>query len=587
MEEFYVGDFNDIKTRNELADFLNVPRKQLSYILYVKGVDKSYTSFEIQKKTGGIRKIHAPSNELKYIQKKLAQALYKNNGKKQNKRNNISHAFEKEKGIISNAKIHRKKRVILNIDLENFFESFHFGRVRGFFIKNNDFLLSTEVATVIAQLACYNGKLPQGSPSSPIITNLVCEILDRRISKIAKIYKLHYTRYADDLTFSTNDKKFLNLQDEFYEKISKEIIKAGFKINDKKTRLQLKDSRQIVTGLVVNKKVNVNRTYSKETRAMVQQLYKQGSFEINGKAATLNQLEGRLAFINQLTKYNNKLVHRKLNFNNLNSTERQYQKFLTYKYFFANPKPLIVTEGKTDVVYLRSALKSLYKEYPNLITRNSEGDFEFKVSFLKKTKRLKHFLGIYPDGGNALNNISDFYKAKNPLGSHLNCFKKVSSTLPKNPVFLLFDNELRSKKEKPISQFLKHAKITDKKSDLEKDNTLVIKDNLYLLTVPLVSGKLECDIEDLFDSNTLSYEYNGKTFSKSDTYDTSKHYGKEIFSKYILNNYTYIDFTRFRPLLNNIDNVISTYSKETGMTINRLETINLTNSSTSKVPIEI
>ena len=123
-----------------------------------------------------------------------------------------------------------------------------------------------------------NGKLPQGAPSSPIISNLICEILDHRLLKIAKKYKLDYTRYADDLTFSTNDKKFLGLQTEFYEEISKEIIRAGFKINEKKKRLQLRDSRQVVTGLVVNKKINVNRIYYKETRAMAHQLYITGKF---------------------------------------------------------------------------------------------------------------------------------------------------------------------------------------------------------------------------------------------------------------------------------------------------------------------
>ncbi len=245
--------------------------------------------------------------------------MYKHKKKKQGIKNNLSHAFEKEKSIITNAKIHRNKKLVLNIDLENFFGSFHFGRVRGFFNKNNNFLLSVEVATVIAQLTCYEGKLPQGAPTSPIITNLICEILDQRLLRISKKYKLDYTRYADDLTFSTNDKKFLDLQTEFYELLSSELTRAGFKINEKKKRLQLRDSRQVVTGLVVNKKINVNRVFYKETRAMAHQLYKEGKFEINGKIATVNQLEGRLAFINQLTRYNNKIDGDKHNFNILSS----------------------------------------------------------------------------------------------------------------------------------------------------------------------------------------------------------------------------------------------------------------------------
>lgn len=206
---------HDIETRNQLADFLNIPRKQLSYLLYIKGINNLYSSFEIHKKSGGIRKINAPSEDLSDIQRKLAESLYEHN-MKQKRKNNISHAFEKNKSIITNAKIHRNKRYVLNIDLEDFFESFHFGRVRGFFNKNNNFLLPIEVATVIAQITCYQGKLPQGAPSSPVITNLICEILDHRISKVAKKFKLNYTRYADDLTFSTNDKYFLEQQTEFY-----------------------------------------------------------------------------------------------------------------------------------------------------------------------------------------------------------------------------------------------------------------------------------------------------------------------------------------------------------------------------------
>ncbi|RPJ94079.1 RNA-directed DNA polymerase [Rummeliibacillus sp. TYF005] len=583
-----MSEFSEIKTRNDLADFLNIPRKQLTYVLYVKGINNLYTSFEIYKKSGGARRINAPIEELKDIQRKLAEALYKHKKRKWKKKNNISHGFEKDKSIITNAKIHRNKRFVLNIDLENFFESFHFGRVRGFFIKNHNFLLPIEVATVIAQISCYEGKLPQGAPSSPIITNLICEILDYRVSKMAKKYKLNYTRYADDLTFSTNDKNFLRLQTEFLKNISKELIRAGFKINEKKTRLQLRDSRQVVTGLVVNKKINVNRIYYKETRAMAHQLYKQGEFEIKGEPATLNQLEGRFAFINQLTWYNNKIDGVKHHFNNLTSRELQYQKFLFYKFFFANPKPLIVTEGKTDIAYLKSALKNLYKEYPNLISKNSDGTFEFKVSFLKKTKRLKYFLGIYQDGGNALNNIYNFFDSKKPAPNYLSYFKTISNTLPMNPVILMFDNEIKSGNKKPIGKFLNYANLDAAKRETLENNYMVdIIDNLYLLTVPLIGGKSECDIEDLFEEITLLNKIDGKKFIKADKYDVTKYYGKEIFSKYIINNYTDINFTKFRAVLDKISNIIETYTKGLVDTGHNLETKIKDKSSADKVPLEI
>jgi RNA-directed DNA polymerase len=588
MREFCMMEFNDIKTRNGLADFLKIPRKQLSYLLYFKDVKNLYNSFEIRKKNGGIRKINTPIEELKDIQRKLAEALYIHKERKHERYSNISHAFEKNKGIITNAKFHRNKRLVLNIDLESYFESFHFGRVRGFFAKNKDFLLPIEVATVIAQISCYEGTLPQGAPSSPIISNLICKILDQRIMKIAKKFKLVYTRYADDLTFSTNDLKFLDLQTEFYEEISREITRAGFKINEKKKRLQLGDSRQVVTGLVVNKKINVNRIYYKETRAMAHQLYKHGNFEMNGEPSTINQLEGRFAFINQLTWYNNKIEREYSNFNNFHSRELQYQKFLFYKYFFANPKPLIVTEGKTDIAYLKSALKSLYKEYPNLITKKNDGTFEFKISFLNKTKRLKYFLGIYQDGGSALNNIYNYFDIKKPAPNYLNYFKKKSNTIPKNPVILMFDNEIQSGKNKPIGKFLNHVGLDDKKKLIFEDKFMVhLNDNLFLLTVPLIDGKAECDIEDLFEDVTLLHKIDGREFTKKDKYDVSKYYGKEIFSKYISKSYSDINFNKFRSLLDNLNHIIDIYTKGYGDAGHNLEANNIDRKSEDKVSLLI
>lgn len=230
-------NFCDITTRNEFADFLNIPIQKLTFILYKNHVDRYYKSFEIPKKNGGVRRIDAPFGDLKSIQKKIAVALWeyqKTIWENNNIHPNISHAFEKDKSIITNAKVHRNKRFLLNIDLEDFFNSIHFGRVCGFFEKNRHFKLSREVSTIIAQLTCYNQHLPQGSPCSPIITNIICQTLDIKLLKLAKKYKLDYTRYADDLSFSTNDKSFLEVQIEFLTELSKEIKCSGFKINDKK-----------------------------------------------------------------------------------------------------------------------------------------------------------------------------------------------------------------------------------------------------------------------------------------------------------------------------------------------------------------
>ena len=226
--------FQHIETRNELADFLGIPRKKLTHLLYVQRIENCYHMFEVPKRAGGTRVICAPTGDLKSLQRSLARRLQEHCLRCREERGlsvNIAHAFQPRRGIITNAYIHRNKRYVFNTDLEDFFGSIHFGRIRGYFQKNEYFQMPAEVATILAQLCCYQGKLPQGAPTSPVLSNLICEILDFRILKIAKHYKLDYTRYADDLTFSTNDKTFCSRYDAFYQQLQKEIRRAGFAVN--------------------------------------------------------------------------------------------------------------------------------------------------------------------------------------------------------------------------------------------------------------------------------------------------------------------------------------------------------------------
>ena len=558
-------ELKEIRTRNELADCLGVPRKKLSYIIYIKKIENLYESFDIPKKNGGFRHIHAPKKDLKKIQKSLAEVLYKNE-KEIAKRNgtnlNISHAFEKEKGFITNAKIHRNKRFVINVDLEDFFDSFHFGRVRGYFIKNKNYQLTKEVATTIAQIACYEGKLPQGAPSSPIITNMICNIFDMRLLKMAKKYKLDYTRYADDLSFSTNNKDFLNVEKLFFDELAGEVVRAGFKINDNKTRVQYKDSHQEVTGIVVNKKLSVDRKYCKKTRAMAHQLYKTGEFTIeDGTKGTINQLEGRFSFINQLDKYNNKIEGGKHQFEYLKGREKVYGQFLFYKYFFAHEKPLIVTEGKTDVTYLKAALKKLWKEYPEFVVKNDKGQFEYKISFLKRSKRLEYFLNIKLDGADTLNNIIEFYKSggNGRYPNYMGYFKELSNRRPANSVILIFDNELADDK-KPASKFAKKNLDKEQQELLKKNRWSHVQDNLYMLVTPLVQEYSETDIEMLFDKDTQNIKIDGRVLDKAGKENKEEYFNKEVFSQYIMKNYEKIDFDNFKPMLDDIRKIILEYS---------------------------
>lgn len=332
-----------ITTKPELAQLLGIKSTILTHTLYISDPDSRYYQFTIPKKNGGERIIHAPNDKLKSIQSHLSNLLldcsdeinYKKYPTSERsilsakhskvlkvkcnsasvKQPSLSHGFERSRSIITNAMMHIGKKNVLNIDLENFFQSFNFGRVRGFFIKNKNFELDPHIATVIAQIACHNNGLPQGSPCSPVITNLITHSLDIKLASLAAKHSCFYTRYADDITFSTREKMFppqIMREDKgIYltgKRLRSEIKRAGFTINTKKTRIQYKDSRQDVTGLIVNQKPNTKKEYWRTVRAQCNTLFKTGTFtkKVDGMIVegNINELEGQLNFIDQLDHYN-------------------------------------------------------------------------------------------------------------------------------------------------------------------------------------------------------------------------------------------------------------------------------------------
>ena len=562
--------FNTIKTRSDLADYLNIPPSKITYILFKRGVDSYYTEFEIPKKSGEPRRICAPTGDLKGVQRQLADALWEHQKSIYEElgiKPNISHAFEEGKSIITNAKIHRNKRIVINVDLSDFFDSIHIGRVCGFFEKNKHFNLPHEPAITIAQLACYQGKLPQGAPTSPIITNLVCQVLDMHLLSFAKRYRLDYTRYADDITFSTNNRAFLETWDSFYAELEKKIRKAGFSLNEKKTRITYRDSKQVVTGLVVNKKISVDHAYCRKVRAMAHSLYTNGSYSVDGVEGNIRQLEGRFAFIDQIEKYNNICDSAgKHNAFTLNGREKQYQQFLFYRYFFDVHKPLIVTEGKTDVRYIKAALRSLYADYPDLVEKDAKGKFLYKVDFFKRSKRFKYLFNLALDGADSLTDLYDYFasKGKDKRTNYLAYFLRITQRTPQNPVIFVYDNEIANK-NKPLCKFSNHANLNEaQKQSLGKNLFLRLTPcgNLFLLTNPLVEGRTESEIEHMFTQETRSIELGGKKLSLASNFDNTRYFGKDHFSNYVLAKYSTIDFSGFRPLLNALRTILQEYVKD-------------------------
>lgn len=555
----------NIKTRNDFAKFIGVKLQTLTYLLYIKKIDNCYNTLEIPKKNGDTRTICVPNKNLKKVQKKLYNKLstYYDEIKTQNNfTSKISHGFEKNRSIVTNAEVHKNKRYVVNLDLLDFFPSINFGRVRSYFIKNNYFEINDDIATILAQLTCYKGTLPQGAPTSPLIANMICNIMDIRILKIAKKYRLDYTRYADDLTFSTNNKYFLNDYDKFLEDIKNIIHRSGFELNSKKTRLLFSNSRQEVTGLVVNKKISVPKEYYKNTRAMAHSLYKNGYFLIDDEVGTIEQLEGRFSFINQINLYN--IDNKKKDMWHLNSKEKQYQKFMIYKTFYANEKPLIITEGKTDVLYIKAALKKYYKYFPNLITKKDNGNFVFHVNFFKRKQKYSYYLNLVKDGADTIKNIYSncYIKTKNNKNiTTVHDFKKLRGERETNPVILIFDNEMVSNKDRPLKKFLNEIKVNASQKDKLKENLYInICDNLYLCTYQLNNKEAcEIEIEDLFPADVLEHEINGRKFSKKDSTHDNGFYGKNEFSQYVYSNYESIDFSNFISLLSAINEIIELY----------------------------
>lgn len=270
-------EFLQLKTLEDLADFLKCKIGTLKYYCGIVQSPKCYSIFYIKKKLGGDRKIVAPNVQLKYIQKRLSAILYEIYQPKK-----VANGFVKGKNIVTNAKLHVNKNFVFNIDIDSFFDSIHFGRVLGMF-QRHPFSFPYKLAVALTQLVCYNGVLPQGAPTSPIISNFICRNLDNELIKIAKKYKVLCTRYCDDITFSTDLKRFPT--EIAYEKngrfyIGAELLsifeKNNFKINELKVRMQIRGSRQMVTGVVVNERVNILNKKYREFRAKLHYTYRNG-----------------------------------------------------------------------------------------------------------------------------------------------------------------------------------------------------------------------------------------------------------------------------------------------------------------------
>lgn len=301
-------------TTTEIAAAMGISVGKLRFLAFNRKTStiSHYIRFKMPKKTGGERLISAPMPHLKQAQQWILTNILEKLAV-----HDAAHGFCPEHSIVTNATPHVGADVIINFDLKDFFPSISYPRVKGLFQSWG----YSEAAATIFGLLCtaaeveeleLDGKnyyvalgerhLPQGSPASPAITNLLCRRLDKRLSAIAAKFGFTYTRYADDLTFSASGDHLRHICN-LIKNTESIVTHEGFTINPEKTRILRNSRQQEVTGIVVNDKLNISKKILKNFRATLYQIEKDG---LEGKkwGNSSNILAAITGFANFVTMVN-------------------------------------------------------------------------------------------------------------------------------------------------------------------------------------------------------------------------------------------------------------------------------------------
>ena len=273
------GDLADVLDKIKRIEFDNVryaiSEKMLRHFSTDSISPKRFRTFHIRKKSGGLREIKAPCSQLDVILTcvdVLLKSVYEPS--------DVAMGFAAGRSVLKNAQVHVGHNYVFNIDLKDFFPSIPQARVWKR-LQLAPFNFSQEISNILAGLCCsYDANvkanvLPQGSPASPLLTNAICDKLDRRMKGVAKRFGLHYSRYADDMTFSSMHNVYQEWS-AFRAEIQRIITEQGFCMNERKTRLQKAGAHQEVTGLTVNAKANVSRQYISDLRWILSVWEKEG-----------------------------------------------------------------------------------------------------------------------------------------------------------------------------------------------------------------------------------------------------------------------------------------------------------------------
>ncbi|MFY8022161.1 MAG: reverse transcriptase family protein [Bacteroidia bacterium] len=232
-----------------------------------------YKGFSIPKKAGGYRKILAPAADLKMVQSSLAVELQKLYVPPFSAFGFLHNREDEEKSIRANAQLHVGKKYLWNIDIKDFFGSISTQKIKDTLMAP-PYLLKEQIAIDIALLCCYQRQLPAGAPSSPILSHIACKELDEELLRLIKSQStaIQVSRYADDLSFSSHEE----ITESFQVNVIQLLKKHGFEVNTKKNRMAKFNQSKWVTGIKVNEKLNLDRRYIRNIRAILNDIEQRG-----------------------------------------------------------------------------------------------------------------------------------------------------------------------------------------------------------------------------------------------------------------------------------------------------------------------
>lgn len=298
----------------ELADeaallaYLKVSPAELKRIWWFR--HRMYSHFNIAKRSGKVRTITAPDRRLKLIQRKLAPVLDQLYRPRQ-----PVHGFVAKRSVKTCAEAHGRRRFVVNLDLQDFFPTIKEKRVAGLLRALG---IDRRVSDIVAHLCCHMGHLPQGGPTSPVLSNMICYRLDTDLQQVAKSCRAIYTRYADDITFSSHQPLTPLFEsvapgagpfspDVLAPQLRAAIMSNGFLVNPDKAHYADRNSRRMVTGVKINAGLNVDRRYIRRIRAILHSIEKLGLadaqtkyFSSGGKGSLAAHLRGKIAYVAHL-----------------------------------------------------------------------------------------------------------------------------------------------------------------------------------------------------------------------------------------------------------------------------------------------